>query len=126
MDRIDIWIPVSRIDYARLSASTNTDECSRDIRARVTAARDRQKNRFHAQGRHIDVNSEMNSQDIESYAHIDDRARATLRSSAERLSISARAFHRVIKVSRTIADLANSEYIHTEHVLEALQYRQCY
>ncbi|OHA17263.1 MAG: hypothetical protein A3C79_02995 [Candidatus Taylorbacteria bacterium RIFCSPHIGHO2_02_FULL_45_28] len=124
MDRIDIWISVAKIDYNRLAASHYEAERSETIRSRIISARTRQVNRFHAHDRHIYYNSEMGAEDIEKYVQIDESARNILRISAEKLSLSGRAFHRVIKVAQTIADLAGKDCVEKEFVLEALQYRE--
>jgi magnesium chelatase family protein len=130
LDRIDLWINVNKIDYEKLAAIEPAGESSAHIRARVIAARAIQEARFEkihgksgGRGKKY-FNSEMSAEDIEKASGLKDDARAALRLSAERFRLSGRAFHRVIKVARTIADLADSEYISKEHILEALQYRQ--
>jgi magnesium chelatase family protein len=135
-DRIDLWVNVNKINYEKLAAARSTDEDSTTIRARVTAARSIQIQRFEKNSQKRDqnlkknhggekyFNSEMSADDIEKCANLSDDARTILRLSAERFRLSGRAFHRVIKVARTIADLAGSESIAKEHVLEALQYRR--
>ena len=122
LDRIDMWIQVRKIDYEKLASEVSTAEKSSTVRERVIGARILQKNRFGKQEKYF--NSEMDVRDIESFALLEKDARNMLKISAEKLSLSGRAFHRVIKVARTIADLANSRYILKQHVLEALQYRQ--
>jgi len=124
MDRLDIWLNVSKIDYEKLASKNAATESSSDIRSRVTAAREIQLQRFDACSVKKCFNAEMNASDIEQLIVMEDAARAALTSSAQRLELSARAFHRIIKVAQTIADLAKSGTIRTEHVLEALQYRQ--
>ena len=124
MDRLDIWVNVNKVDYDKLAARNPSAESSADIRARVTAARKVQADRFKAHGIKKRYNSEMNARDIEKMIALDDGARQTLASAARKLSLSGRAFHRIIKVARTIADLAGKEDILETHLLEALQYRQ--
>jgi magnesium chelatase family protein len=124
MDRIDIWMPVARIDYERLAAQASKGESSDTVRARVAAARIRQTERFRTLGKSICYNSEMSTQDIDECVSMNDDARMTLQLSAEKLGLSGRAFHRVIKVAQTIADLADQKCIKKDFVLEALQYRE--
>ncbi|MDD5165485.1 MAG: YifB family Mg chelatase-like AAA ATPase [Candidatus Pacebacteria bacterium] len=122
LDRIDIWIQVSKIDYEKLSLTQASSEKTKDIRKRVIQARAVQMKRFHSQNKYY--NSEMNAGDIEKYALLEDDARKLLTQSAEKLGVSGRAFHRIIKVARTIADLDCSPNIKKSHILEAIQYRQ--
>ncbi len=124
MDRLDIWMNVNKVDYEKLSAPDPSSESSADIRARVTAAREIQAARFKAHGLSKRYNSEMNARDIEKMIALPDAARRTLTAAAHKLSLSGRAFHRIIKVARTIADLSNQENIQETHILEALHYRQ--
>ncbi len=124
MDRLDIWINVNKVDYGQLSRQTAPAETSATIRERVVAARAIQAERFRRYGIRKSYNGEMDARDIEKMIVMDDGARRTLAKTAENLGLSGRAFHRVIKVARTIADLAAEERISELHILEALQYRQ--
>lgn len=124
LDRMDIWLNVDKVNYDKLAAIKPSGESSAAIRARVAAARAIQAERFKGNASERYFNSEMTAYDIERAIFMKDDARSVLRTSAERLGLSGRAFHRVIKVARTIADLARSRAISKEHVLEALQYRQ--
>jgi len=124
MDRLDIWLNVSKIDYDKLAARSVASERSIDIRERVIAARNIGRRRFADHNISKNFNAEMSAQDIEKLVNMDDQARVMLTESARKLDLSARAFHRVIKVAQTIADLAGSDVIMTEYILEALQYRQ--
>ncbi len=128
MDRIDIWATVSSVDYKKLSAN----DCSRDtnttslLQERVLNARLIQLARFKSipyRQSKISTNSEMNVKDLALFAPMTDETRRLLNQSAERLGLSARAYHRVIKIARTIADLQGACDITTSHILEALQYR---
>jgi magnesium chelatase family protein len=120
LDRIDIWIPVNKVDYEKLSNNTRNND-TQLIRERIVQARKIQLKRF--DGKKY-FNSEMNALDIEKLSFLENEAKAVLTISAERLNLSGRAFHRIIKVARTIADMEPSIYIKKPHVLEALQYRQ--
>jgi len=122
MDRIDLWVSVGNVDYKKLGGE-GYGEKSEKIKERVTRARENQKKRFKKFGRAISTNSEMNVRDLSSMVKLAKEVREVLDDSAERLALSARAYHRVIKIARTIADLENSEDVKTNHILEAIQYR---
>ena len=124
IDRIDVWLSSTKIDYEKLSLRNTPTENSETMRIRVIAARALQKHRFQKKGLSISYNSEMTAQNIELCTDMTDDARSTLRISAEKMSLSGRAFHRVIKVAQTIADLAGIEIIQKDFILEALQYRK--
>ncbi|MCS7061662.1 MAG: YifB family Mg chelatase-like AAA ATPase [Anaerolineae bacterium] len=129
LDRIDIHLEVSRVDYEKL-ADTRVGETSEAIRRRVQAARQRQAARFAAcrasdqsGGRIPTCNADMTVSDVRVYCQLDEAGRSLMKAAVNQLQMSARAFHRVLKLARTIADLAGSERIHTVHLAEALQYR---
>jgi magnesium chelatase family protein len=122
MDRIDLWVSVSDIDYKKLGADEK-GESSADIKTRVVKARNKQKERFEKLGRHIRTNSDMTVKDLTELVKLSDEVRNLLDTSAEQLSLSARAYHRVVKIARTIADLEDAEDITANHILEAIQYR---
>ncbi|QQG45945.1 MAG: YifB family Mg chelatase-like AAA ATPase [Candidatus Niyogibacteria bacterium] len=119
-DRIDLWMEVSNIDHEELSKK-DALETSADIRKKVIAARDRQKRRFKKLG--LVSNSELGVRNLENFAPLSPDARNILNISAKQMDLSPRAYHRVIKISRTIADLENEDEIKQSHILEALQYR---
>ena len=123
LDRIDIFVEVPRVDYEKL-ASLAPAESSATVRERVDRARQLQTERF--AGRSAGANAEMSPADVRDFCQssIEEAARGFLRLATNQLSLSARAFHRILKVARTIADLAGSEEITTAHVAEAVQYRQ--
>ena len=123
MDRIDIWVTVGQVDYTALSTTQSSGETTETIKRRVIKARVIQSKRFKDSPRHITTNSDMNAQELMLLAPLTEETRKVLNASAERLDLSARAYHRVIKLARTIADLAESESIESSHILEALQYR---
>ncbi len=122
IDRIDLWVSVGNVDYKKLGGEGN-GERSEKIKERVTKARKIQKNRFQKFGKNITTNSEMNVKDLSSMVKLDGKVRDLLDDSAEQLGLSARAYHRVIKIARTIADLENSPEVGENHILEAIQYR---
>lgn len=124
LDRIDIWINVNKIDYQKLSAIDSTSPSSKEIQKKVLSARKRQLERF---GRHHinkNFNNEMDAGDIERLVILEKEVRDLLALSAQKLELSGRGFHRVIKVAQTIADLSGDQPISKENLLEALQYRQ--
>ena len=123
MDRIDIWVTVGNVDYEKLSSIAQEGEKTKTIKERVRIARNIQIKRFKDSQRDINTNSEMNVKELNIYAPLDEETKKLLNQSAERLQLSARAYHRTIKLARTIADLAGIENISQSHILEALQYR---
>ena len=120
LDRIDIHLDVSRVDYEKLS-DARTGEASEVIRKRVQAARDRQAQRF--KGTPLACNADMGVADVRVHCALDDAGRGLMKAAMNQLQMSARAFHRVLKLARTIADLTGSEVIKVAHLAEALQYR---
>ena len=120
LDRIDIHVEVPRVEYDKLT-DDRLGEPSAAIRERVEAARERQRQRF--AGTRLTRNADMGPAEVREYCRIDDAGRSLLRAAMTQLSMSARAFHRILKLARTIADLAGSEEIETHHLAEAIQYR---
>ncbi len=120
MDRIDIHIDVPAVPYKELS-DDYAGEKSSIIRQRVTEARERQLKRF--TGDKIFANGQMKTRHIKKHCLLADSARALLDAAMQRLGLSARAYSRILKVSRTIADLDRSDIIQSHHVAEAIQYR---
>jgi magnesium chelatase family protein len=119
MDRVDIYIEVPAVDVEKLS-KYDVIENTKAGRQRVINARLIQRQRY--QGR-ILTNSEMANDDIKQFCAISEEGMNLLKMAISSFNLSARGYHRVLKLSRTIADLADSENILTEHVAEALQYR---
>ncbi|MFO7697148.1 MAG: YifB family Mg chelatase-like AAA ATPase [Anaerolineae bacterium] len=122
MDRIDIHVDVPTVDYEKLSGHT-LGEPSAAIRARVEAARARQTARF-AGTPSLTCNADMGPGEVRRHCELDDAGKALIKAAMRQLGLSARGYHRVLKLSRTIADLAGSEGITAAHLAEALQYRQ--
>ena len=122
MDRIDLFVDVPRVPFEKLSA-LSSGEKSVAVRDRVARAREVQTERFAGGSTH--TNSEMNPPQVRDFAQrqLADGAGDVLKMAVERLNLSARAFHRLLKVARTIADLSESEPIETAHMAEAIQYR---
>lgn len=125
MDRIDIHIEVPRVEYDKLS-DRRTSEPSTAIQKRVEAARELQRERFSLQIEAVEkitCNSDMRPAEVRQFCDLDDTSRALMKAAMNQLQLSARAYHRVLKLARTIADLAASERILPAHLAEALQYR---
>ena len=123
IDRIDLWVTVGNVDYRKLGDEVIRSEKTYTIKARVKSARLIQEKRFRNSQRKLKTNSNMNVKDLGSMVKLKKEVRDLLDDSAERLGLSARAYHRVIKIARTIADLENSQEVESNHILEALQYR---
>ena len=122
IDRIDMWLEVPRISHKTLSTAT-AGESTKQVQERVLRARKIQAKRFAKNKRGIDLNSSMNARDIATLVKLDERVTRVLNASAEHLGLSGRAYHRVIKLARTVADLAGAEQITDKHILEAINYR---
>jgi len=122
LDRIDMHVDVPRVEYDRLLA-LEPGEPSAQIRERVLAARRQQNERF-ANHPGLFANADMGPGDVQGFCALDDDARQILDASVRQMRLGARAYHRVLKLGRTIADLAASELVAVDHIAEALQYRQ--
>ena len=121
MDRIDLHVEVTPVPFTDLAESPPGEKSS-DVRKRVIQARKAQEKRF-TDHHKIYNNSQMSAKDIDRFCSLDNAGRKLLKTAMEKLSLSARAYDRIIKVSRTIADLDGTENIQTEHLAEAIQYR---
>jgi magnesium chelatase family protein len=122
IDRIDLWVKVSKMSHDKLS-DIKAGESTRSVRTRIETAREKQRARFAAHARSITTNNEMRADDIEQFIALTPKLRALFNTSAEKLKLSPRAYHKVLKVARTIADLDASDTIAEKHLLEALAYR---
>ena len=122
LDRIDLHVEVTPVPFSQLSNNTQQGETSAQIRERVIKAREIQSERFKNQ-EGIYANAQMSSKHLREICVIDKVGEALLKKAMERLNLSARAYDRILKVSRTIADLSGSENIKPEYLAEAIQYR---
>jgi magnesium chelatase family protein len=120
LDRIDVYIEVPRVDHLKLT-DARLGEDSSVVRTRVERAREVQRRRFAGTPR--TTNADMRPAEVRVYCKLDDTGLSLVRSAMAQLQLSARAFHRILKLSRTIADLAESESIQPAHLAEAIQYR---
>jgi magnesium chelatase family protein len=120
LDRIDLHLEVKRVAFEKLN-DARPGETSASIRNRVQCARDRQAQRF--AGTALACNADMGVGDLRQHCTLDDAGRSLMKAAMNQMQMSARGFHRVLKVARTIADLAGVEAITTTHLAEALQYR---
>jgi magnesium chelatase family protein len=121
LDRIDLHVEVTPVAFHELSSQQNS-EYSNSIRERVIKARCIQSERFKS-SHGLYANAQMGTSDVKKICTLNEGSQQLLKQAMERLNLSARAYDRIIKVSRTIADLDNSETIKTEHIAEAIQYR---
>jgi magnesium chelatase family protein len=121
LDRIDLHVEVPQVKFREISGE-KTGESSAQIRERVIAARQRQQKRF-AHKPKITCNARMGSKELKEFCALDDGTKELLKMAMTELNFSARAYDRILKVARTIADLAASENILSEHISEAIQYR---
>ena len=122
VDRIDIWLEVGAVDHSKLAQNETKGESSDSVAKRIERTRKLQEKRF-AEHENLSTNSDMGVKELERYVPLSGQLQELLTLSAKQHNLSARAYHRIIKIARTIADLEESENIETHHILEALQYR---
>jgi len=120
MDRIDIHIEVPAVRYRDLTGETSGED-SETIKKRVDRAREIQRQRF--AGKRIYCNAQMTSRYLKKYCQIGEDSKALLEQAIDKLGLSARAYTRILKIARTIADLENVESLTAQHISEAIQYR---
>ncbi len=120
IDRVDIFVEVPRIDYEKL-ADDRLGEPSDEVQARVTATRSVQRDRFN--GTRLTCNAEMTPTEVREFCRVEESAQSLLKAAMKQLYLSARAFHRILKIARTIADLENADIIKAHHLAESIQYR---
>lgn len=120
LDRIDIHIEVDKVDFEQLS-DKKKGETSSEIRQRVIRARTLQSDRF--ANLDINYNAQMGPKEIDRFCELNETSLILLKTAMEKLNLSARAYDRILKVARTIADLENSPYLSSAHISEAIQYR---
>ena len=122
LDRIDIHIEVPAVKFDELSSSEGGGEGSEDIRKRVMKARDIQNLRYES-FKNTYSNSSISNKGMEQFCKLDEESTAVFKQAIETLSLSARAYNRILKVARTIADLDGNVKITIDHISEAIQYR---
>ena len=140
MDRIDLWVFVQNISYDELSKKSNEEKLSDNMRAQIITARNMSKKRFQvkniesklekSEDNKLDskkikykLNKSLSGKELSIMSPLGEKETEILNNLASKLSISPRAYHRMIRVARTIADLDNSEHIKDVHIIEAFQYR---
>ena len=121
LDRIDLFVEVPRVEYEKLVAATDA-ETSAQVGERIKLARQRQRDRF--EGTPLIANGEMGPVEVWRFCQVDESAKGLLQAAMKQMHLSARGYHRILKLSRTIADLAAADTIEVAHLAEALQYRQ--
>jgi magnesium chelatase family protein len=121
MDRIDLQVAVNRLKPEEITQGS-TGESSKSVRERVQKARDIATNRFQSES-NVKCNAQMQSRHLQTWCKLDDASRNLLETAIRKLGLSARASDRILKVARTIADLAGDENLKPQHVAEAIQYR---
>ncbi|MBA3733123.1 YifB family Mg chelatase-like AAA ATPase [Patescibacteria group bacterium] len=121
VDRIDLWVEVSKVEHSKLTDAREMHEGTNKMKPRVEKARNIQAKRY--AGLKIKTNAELSSKDLVKEIKLSDKVKETLNTSAKQLDLSARSYHRIIKLARTIADMEGEKEIKENHILEALQYR---
>lgn len=120
MDRIDLHVEVPRVEFEKLRGE-ELAESSENIRARVEQARERQTARFADSA--CTTNTDMKNKEIREFCKLNDQSVELMKQAVTQMHLSARSYHRILKLARTIADLDASDAIETQHIAEALQYR---
>ena len=120
LDRVDLFVEVPRVEYEKLAAPQSAEK-SAEVRKRTEGAREVQHQRLAGKG--IFTNAEMGPVEVWDHCQVDETAQGLLQTAVKQTYLSARGYHRVLKVARTIADLAGAETIDASHLSQALQYR---
>jgi len=123
VDRIDLWVEVSKVEHQKLTDSRDLHEGTNAMKPRVEKARKMQEARYKKAGLGIKTNAELTAKDLVKNIILSEKVKETLNTSARQLDLSARSYHRIIKLARTIADMDGQNDIAENHILEALQYR---
>ena len=123
VDRIDLWVEVSKVEHQKLTDARELHEGTGKMKPRVEKARKIQEARYKKAKLKIKTNGELTSKDLVKYIQLSSKVKETLNTSAKQLDLSARSYHRIIKLARTIADMTGDKEIQENHILEALQYR---
>ncbi|MDQ5969153.1 MAG: magnesium chelatase family protein [Patescibacteria group bacterium] len=123
VDRIDLWVEVSKVEHQKLTDSREMHEGTGVMKPRVERARKMAESRYKKLGLKTKTNAELSPKDLVKHIILSDKVKETLNNSAKQLDLSARSYHRIIKLARTIADMEESVDISENHILEALQYR---
>lgn len=123
IDRIDLWVEVSKIEHEKLTDSRDKHTGTKTLKLKILDSRNIQMKRWGDAGLKIKTNAELSSKDLVEQIKLSEKVKEILNISAKRFDLSARSYHRIIKLARTIADLDSSTEISENHILEALQYR---
>lgn len=123
IDRIDLWVEVSKVEHQKLTDARELHEGTKSMKPRVEKARKIQEERYRKAKLKIKTNGELTSRDLVKHIILSDKVKEVLNTSAKQLDLSARSYHRIIKLARTIADMEGVKDISENHILEALQYR---
>ena len=124
IDRIDVWVAVSKVEYKKFGENMGNNERSEMMRLRIEKSRELQYDRCKKHGMQQKCNSELGVTEMEKVIVLSSVLSSFLCTTAERIGLSGRGYHRILKIARTIADLDGKEAIEKSHILEALQYRQ--
>jgi magnesium chelatase family protein len=122
VDRIDLWLEVSKIEHEKLTDKHQFSETEK-MREQVALAREAQARRYGEKDLKIKTNAELSAKDLVSHIALSEDVKNLLNTSAKQLDLSARIYHRLIKIAQTIADIDGAPAISEAHILEALQYR---
>lgn len=121
LDRIDLIVKVQKVETETLVASNYKKECADQVAQQIAMARSQQSKRYESHG--IQTNAQMSNHNIETFCVLKPKTRLLMKQATEKLQLSGRGYFRLLKVTRTIADLAHADNIESEHIMEALQYR---